>query len=383
MTKKLFFLAGEQSGDLHGAALAAAIKKSYADVAITGVAGDAMKKEGITALIESKELAVMGVSDVVKALPRLYKSYCHISHTIIKEAPEAVVLIDYQDFNMRLGRRLRKKGYKGKIIHYISPSVWAWRSKRAEVIGSYADLLLTIYPFEKRCYNGLPLNVLYIGNPIVDSALSYCHEGTFRERFGIDKETELLTLFPGSRKGEVAANLPLQLQAAKELKKRRENLHICLSVANKQVEGVIQHQLSQSPLKPQLIPQEEKYPLMYESQAAIATSGTVTLELALLCCPSVITYKMGSLNRFLAKHLFEINLPHYCIVNIIAERELFPEWIKNEADSCALARDVESLLPKGSKRLECLQGCQQIAKMLETAKSPAEYAAGAIMELLQ
>ncbi len=343
----LFLFAGEQSGDLLGGNLIKALKELSPDLELFGVGGKVMAEAGLEVIHPMERFQVMGFSDVFKSLPRLYADFKKIRTLILNRKPEAVILIDYADFNMRLAASLRKKGYQGKIVHYVCPSVWAWRKNRVFSMAKNLDLLLTILPFEKNCFNQTKLDVTYVGHPLVSVIDNY--------KYGEPLKTKepLIAIFPGSRRHEIEINLPLQIKAAKEL-----GLPVAVSVARPELQGLIEKHAGKDAL---LVPCEKRYELMKSASCALATSGTIILELGLHSVPTVVTYKMSALNCILGKYIFRINLPSYTLVNLICEKKVYPEFIHRFLSTKEIGHSLKKLLEQSE---QCQQECANLRSRL-------------------
>ena len=364
----IFILAGEPSGDLQGAHLLEALYSQAPHLEIAAVGGPRMRAFPIQCRTRMEELQVMGFTDVAKALPRLWRLFRQIRKEILDLQPKAVVCIDYPGFNIRLERSLRRGGYQGQLIHYICPTVWAWGKGRIPIMARNLDLLLTIFPFEKNCFANTSLPVEYVGHPLVKKIKQHHRLENFKERYRLDREKKILGLFPGSRKTEIERNFPLQLQAARRLQAETNDLQIAISLAHPE--------LRSSLTIPQtlLIEPEHRYDLMQNSHLALATSGTVTLELALFQIPTVVHFAIKPLDVFLAQKIFRINLPHYAIVNILEGKTIFPELFGPHLT-------VESLLQKGKElwfddelRMICLSQCAHVQEILGNADAAAAAA---------
>ena len=338
----VFLLAGEQSGDLHGAELIDTIKKESPNTHFHGVCGPKMRSQDINCIEKTESLSVMGFSDVILSLPRLFVLFKKIRNSILALQPETVIFIDYPDFNMLMARSLRKKGFKGKLIHYICPSVWAWRKGRIKTLVKNLDTLWTIFPFEKKYFENTTLDVRYIGNPLTKKIEPNSRPGPF------------LGLFPGSRHSEVTNNLPLQLAAAK-----KTNLPIAISIAHERLRNEIQEIASDENVT--FFDPKDNYKMMKQCCAAIATSGTLTLELALHNVPTVVIYKISLFNYVVAKYLLRISLPYYCIVNIIADKTIFPEHVSYKIFVDKIYKDLQYIL---EHQKECIDNCTSIRKFL-------------------
>jgi lipid-A-disaccharide synthase len=330
--KSLFLLAGEQSGDLLGKNLIISLKESFPTLKLCGVGGAYMKKAGMEVIQPMESLQVMGFYDVIRSFPRLYASFKKIKNEILRLRPSAIVLIDYPDFNIRLAKALRKSGYDGKIIHYVCPSIWAWRKKRIFPLAKNLNHLLTILPFEKQLFTNTQLPVTYVGHPLVSTIDNHLYDSQCHF------PKPLIAIFPGSRKREIALNLPLQLAAAEKL---GSTYTIAISVARPELRDVIQKYTGTKHL---FVPAEKRYELMQSATAALATSGTIILELGLHAVPTVTTYALSTLDYLLGRYIFRIHLPFYTLVNIICDQAVYPELIHRKISVEEVYRSLEKIV---------------------------------------
>ncbi|MGK5594739.1 MAG: lipid-A-disaccharide synthase [Parachlamydiaceae bacterium] len=340
----LFIFAGEASGDLHGCHLLHHLFSLRPSLKVVGVGGSKMRSTSMSCLMPMESFQVMGFTDVLFALPHLVKQFYRIRNFILKNQPKAVVLIDYPGFNLRLAKHLRKKGFTNKIVHYIAPTVWAWGKERIQTMSQTLDLLLTIFPFEKHFFDQhSSLNTKYVGNPLISQLKNHTYHPHWQKELGLTGH--LLALFPGSRKGDIERNLPLQIQAAQILLQKFPELKIAISCAHPHLRPLIEQCIRQSSCsQTTLVSDKYTYDLMKAASLAFSKSGTATLELALHGCPTVVTYELSRLNYLLAKYLFKINLPFYCIANILLKEKLFPEVIGFQLDPKELANEAVPLL---------------------------------------
>lgn len=375
-----FIMAGEQSGDLHAAHLMQALKSKNSNYKFTGVAGPLMRTEGIVEVLPMEKFAVMGFSDVIKAFPSLYKQFYQVRDFILKNQPEVVIFVDYPGFNLRMAKALRKKGYKGKLVHYICPSVWAWGKKRIEHMASTLDLLLTIYPFESESFSHTTLPVEYVGNPLQEYISKHSYNKECKKLFPSDSK-RMISIFPGSRRAEICRNLPKQLQAAALFQKKHPETAFGISCSNPIHQPLIQEMVTKTNLNHTFaVPKEYTYELMKHSHSAIAKSGTVTLELALHLCPTVVVYELSKLNYFIAKFIVRLKLPHYCIVNILNRKQVFPELIAHGFEPKNVAKHLDSI-NAGNERAACLEDCQATVLLFQSNMA-SEKAALCIRNLL-
>lgn len=376
----LFIFAGEASGDSHAASLVQELKLLAPQLALEGVAGPKMRNLGVKTFLRMEEFQVMGFSDVIQHFPALYKHFYEIKKHLLKTKPRLILFIDYPGFNLRLAKALRKDGYKGKMVHYICPSVWAWGKKRVHTLANTLDELLTIYPFEKDFFAETNLKVSYIGNPVVEAIETHTFQSDWRKMAGLPDKTEnLIAVFPGSRQGEIARNLPVQLQALQIIKEALPHTHFALSVTSPKLQAAITPYLAASKVKLHLVPSNFNYELMQEASSAIAKSGTITLELALLKRPTTVVYGLSRLNRFIAQYLLRLKLPYYCIVNILLGKEVFPELIKEGFDAKSLAAMAIRMETDATLRKTIVEGCEAVKHLLGPSQS-SKNAAKKVLE---
>lgn len=377
--KKVFISCGEQSGDSHAGKLVEALRNNHPALKFSGIVGKELHSKGVEEIFSVDKLSVMGFTDVLWALPRIFNVFYRVKHHILTQLPDLVILVDSPSFNLRLARSLRAKGYQGKLVQYISPSVWAWGDHRIKTMEQSLDLLLTIYPFEKDYFLDTKLRVEYVGNPLVSQLSQAQLKTDWRKKAKVPQSVPLISLFPGSRRGEVLRNLPLMLEAIKHSDFHK--YHVVVSVANDVCGEIISEKLSKLPYT--AVPVEvAHYELMLESKAALAKSGTVTLELALCNCPTVVIYPLTRLNKFMAKYVLRVNLQHYCIANILSKEELFPEYISKPPTETNIRQALELILNDDLKRKTIKEGCLKINQLL-SQQSSAETAASFLGELLK
>ena len=373
MKKKLtfFLFAAEPSGDAHGSTLIEALKHQYSEAEFIGTGGPKMREEGLNGPIPMESFCVMGIGDVLKNLPKLYALFKTTKRHILEKNPDCVILIDYPGFNLRLMKALRKSGFSGKIVHYIAPSVWAHGKGRIKTLERFCNLLLVIYPFEPPYFSSMPC--IYVGNPL---AYGIEHAPFFEGRHH-------LGLFPGSRLSEIEHNLPIMLRVIESLQRQlpeeMENLEIALSLARKELLSKIESLIRESSLKIKIVSPEEAHRLMYTSKVALATSGTVTLELALRKTPSVVIYKVPKLFFYIGKYIARIKLPFYCIVNILLKREAFAEFFDKELDEKLIIESAKKALEKPKSFEKDFEELEE----LMGGNDPAKKAAQEIGLLLQ
>ena len=362
---KIFFSAGEASGDVHGASLAREIKKISPSTEIFGFGGNLMAKEGVKLVRNFKDYNVMGVVEVLKNLRKIFQLLDDLTEIIRRERPDLLVLIDYPDFNWRLARRVKKFGIK--ILSYVPPSAWAWRKGRAKSCAAIADVFIAIFPFELPVYQAAGAKIFFLGNPLVDTVKPSMSKAESRKFFGVNESEQVILLMPGSRKQEIKLLLPPMLEAVKLLPDKRFFLPVADGVENL---------IDTRGLNIKLVNSTRRYDLMQIADAAIATSGTVILEAALLNLPCVVLYKMAPLNFFIGKLLVDIKF--FSLPNILADEKILPELLQDEVTPEKISYEVLKILDNRSEVVKNLQSaCAKLGesgaaarvakKILETA----------------
>lgn len=359
----LFIVAGEPSGDLQGSKIIEELFKIRPDLKIGAVAGPRMRSHPIETFFPMENLQVMGFIDVIFALPKIIRQFFAIRKKILELQPKAVICIDYPGFNIRLEQSLRKKGYRGKLIHYVCPTVWAWGKKTIPKMAKTLDLLIPLFPFEKKCFEHTSLPVKYFGHPLISAIRSFIPDPLFRRG-------KIFALFPGSRKTEIERNFHLQLKVARKLQELDSELQIAVSIAHPD----LKEQIRSFAPNALLIPPEQNYDLMHNAHLALAKSGTVTLELALHNIPTIVNFAIRPIDVFIAQKIFRIDLPFYCIVNIIGSKEIFPEFFGPNLTEQALFSAAKKLWFDESARKLCSQGCKEVKDLLGSADASSAAA---------
>lgn len=355
---KIFFSAGENSGDIHGASLAREIKKISPSTELFGFGGDEMQVAGVRLVRNYKDYNVMGVAEVLKNLRRILKLLNDLTEIIREEKPDLLVLIDYPDFNWRLAKRAKKLGVK--ILSYIPPSAWAWRKGRAKDCAKIADEFVAIFPFELPVYEQAGAKISFLGNPLVDTVKTNLSEDEARKFFGVKKSEHAILLLPGSRKQEIKLLLPEMLKAAEILSTQRPTKFF-LPVADGVNESEIKRQVEAAKVEITLT-KKNRYDLMKISDAAMATSGTVVLEAALLNLPCVVLYKMARLNYFIGKILVDIE--NFSLPNILAGKKIQPELLQDEVQPEKIVEKILKLYRGESHREKVIEDLKSACKKL-------------------
>ncbi len=374
MSKTIYFVAGEVSGDNHGAALMRALREIDIDLRFTGRGGPQMKAiagEKFTDWLN--HAAVLGLWEVLKNYGYFHEQFRQVLAEIEKAKPNAVVLIDYPGFNLRLARALRKQSAKGKIIYYISPQVWAWNRGRIKNMARFLDLMLCIFPFEADLYNKSGLRTLFVGHPMVERLRA--------RKIDIERDPNLIGLFPGSRPREVRKIFPILVETARELCKQKPGLHFEIAAASDSLAAEISRRLRDAGMRQELfqVVTGEPAATMQRASFGIIASGSATLEAAYFRLPFVLVYKVAW-PTYLAARLV-VNVRYLGMPNVLADKEVVPEFIQHRARPGVIAKTVFQLINNPTARDRMISEFDRIvAKLGEGGAS--DKAARAIVEEL-
>ena len=332
-------VAGEVSGDLHGAHLVEAIQEIEPEIQFFGVGGEGLEKRGMKLLHHVHSLSVVGISEAFRKLRTALKILRELKEAMEQERPDLIVLIDYPEFNLRLARIARKKGIP--VLYYISPQIWAWRPGRVRSIAKLVRKMVVLFPFEVPLYQAAGVDVEWVGHPLLDIVRPSLPKEEAIERFGLDPAQKTIALLPGSRIEEVARLLPPLLDSTILLRKKMSELQFIIPLAPGISETNLHPILRDGPV-PIRVVNGFSYDVMALSDLIITASGTATLEAALLGKPMVIVYKVSSLTYWVARAL--IRVKHIGLVNLVAGKEIARELIQEEVNPERIAEEALRLL---------------------------------------
>jgi lipid-A-disaccharide synthase len=340
----IFLFAGEKSGDFLGSILMENLK-TKADV--FGVGGPLLKKAGMRIVEPMEQFEIMGFFEVFFSLIKIIKALKRLAQLVIEKNPQYVILIDYPGFNLRFCKRLRNKGYKGKVIQIVMPTIWAHGKKRKQILERYFDHVFCLFPFEEK----LIKNATFVGHPL-----------TMLIKKGLSKKQPGLAIFPGSRIREISKNLPLQLEVAKKI-----DQPLFISFASAALKEKIEAILNQQKIKATLVPFEKRYWLMNRCKKALATSGTVNLELALTNTPTCVMYKVSALEYWIIKWIIRPLTAHFSLPNIILNKRIFPEFYGKRLDVDAMTQALKKVRhTKALGRLHSILSAKSFGKEVST-----------------
>ncbi|MCP5158900.1 MAG: lipid-A-disaccharide synthase [Gammaproteobacteria bacterium] len=352
-------VAGELSGDLLGANLIAALKARYPQARFTGIGGPGMVGQGLQSLAPLERLAVMGLVEVLRHLPELLCIRRQLYRQLIADPPAVFIGIDAPDFNLALERRLRARGIP--TVHYVSPSVWAWRPWRVRKIARAVHLMLTLFPFEAAFYQDHGVPVHWVGHPLADDIPLRSDASEAQRRLGLSlsTETRIIALLPGSRNGEISRMGPLLLDTAHWLHTQQPDVHFLMPAATPQLYATLEALRSErAPALPLQLTHGRSREVMTAADVVVLASGTATLEAMLLKRPMVVAYRVAPMTAWIARRL--VTIRHFALPNLLAGRELVPEffqeaataphlgaavlnWLKNSRNVAAVTREFEAL----------------------------------------
>lgn len=429
-------VAGEASGDRHGASLARALTRLHPEIKyeLFGSGGEEMRAAGVETLVDAREVGIIGVLEVARAIRKLFRAYRTLLSAARSRRPSAVVLIDWPDFNLRLAKKLHREGFK--IIYYISPQVWAWRRYRVRALRRDVDRMMVILPFEEEFYRREGLQVRYVGHPLAEAVRTTASREEFCERHGLDPARPVLALLPGSRDKEIHYHLPVMLDAAMRLRTLRMPVHgsgrnedcfgqsrienLRFQISNPQTADSLSEGRNPKSTDPQFVvplastirredveaaiqeaqltaregaggePDQlsvtvvegDTYNALGHSEFAVVASGTATVEAALALTPMIIIYRGSELNWRLIRPL--IHLDTFGMVNLIAGRRIVPELMQREATGENIAREVSAILFDPARLARMRQDLERVRELLtKEGGSASERAAQAVMDVIK
>lgn len=345
---KILISAGEASGDIHAAAVTAALKRIDSTTEVFGMGGDELRAAGGEVLFDIKDHGVMGFVEVIKKLPDLFKLRREFARVMDERKPDCLVVVDYPGFNMKLAKLAHDKGIP--VVSYIAPSAWAWNKGRAKNVAKIVDKVACIFPFEYDVYKEAGAPVEFVGHPLVDIVHPTMERAEAEAWVGKVPGRPLVLLMPGSRLMEIERMLDVILEGAKLLKKQMPEVQFAMPRAGTIPIEMLQGKIKASGLDVK-ITEGHNYDLFSVADLALATSGTVTLEAAMCGLPSVILYRTSAITAFIARRV--INIPNIGLPNIVAGRQILPEMLQEELTPAKLAATaVELLAPERRPQLE-------------------------------
>jgi len=359
---------GEPSGDLYAGDLVGHLRDQVGPLEVFGLGGDRLRAEGGRLLAHISDLAVVGLLEVLRHLRHLRAVFRSVLEEVDRNRPAVAVLVDYADFNLRLARELMRRGVP--VVYYVSPQVWAWRRGRVRAIRESVAQMIVIFPFEEPLYREAGVPVTFVGHPLVELARPATDRAAFLSAQGLDATRPVLAVLPGSRRQEVAHNLPPIAGALRLLRQRRGDLQIALAVAPSLDPGLFDSGLAGLPVARVA---GHTHALLSTASAGIVASGTATVEAALMDLPMVVVYRVSRLTYALGRPF--VRVPHYAMANLLAGREVVKELIQGDFRPEAVTAEVLALLEDPGRRELMRQGLAEIRARLGPPGAAARAAA--------
>ena len=376
----IFLVAGEPSGDQLGARLMAALRgETGGKVRFAGVGGPRMAEQGLESLFPIDELAVMGLIEVIPKIPLVWRRIRQTAAAARVARPAALVTIDAPSFTLEVSQRLKGEGFP--LVHYVAPSVWAWKAWRAERMARYLDHLLALLPFEPPYFERHGLATTVVGHPAVEAPARTPDPAAFRRRLGIADDATLVSVLPGSRRGEVRRHEPVMAGALALLKARFPKLHV-LAPTVPTVAAEIEARAKAWPVPSSVLRESgDKFEAFAASQAAMATSGTIAVELAMAELPATILYRVGPVTAVLGRALLKIKFAS--LINLLLDRAVQIELLQEDCTAERVAETVAALVADEERRAAYVAGCREATAMMgRGGEAPSRRAARAILSLI-
>ena len=371
-------VAGEASGDLLGAGLVAELKKRFPDAGFAGIGGPRMRAEGFEAWHDCGELAVMGLAEVLRHLPRLLRLRRGLRKRLLDWKPDVFIGIDAPDFNLGLERRLKQAGIR--TVHYVSPSVWAWREGRAAKIGRSADRVLCLFPMEPPIYERHGVDARFVGHPLADAFPAEPDRAAARARLGLPADAPVLAVLPGSRQGEIGRLWPVFIEASKQVAQQVPGLLVAVPAADQACRAAIEHGLDGAQLANVAVFDGQAHDVMVAADVVLLASGTAALEAMLAKRPMVVGYRISPLTYRLVMGLGLMRTSRYSLPNVLANEPIVPELMQRDCTPENLASAVMTWFRDPDARAALLPRYEHIHAKLRGNASAA--AAAAVAEML-
>jgi lipid-A-disaccharide synthase len=370
--KTLFILCGEPSGETYAVRVARAFRKRFPAAPMEGIGGARLAGEGVRLLQDYGELSVVGMTEVIRHLPAISRALRRAVRRVKNPDVGALLLVDFPEFNFRVGKKANAGGVP--VIYYIPPQLWAWRAGRAEELGRFTRGVVVPFPFEEPILKEKGVNVRFAGHPLLDELAPYFDVPAGAANCGIPEGKRVVGLLPGSRPGEIRRHFPLMVEAARRISARFPDVHFAVPLAGPEFRDVIREGLTGSAL-PLTIVENERFLVFRRMNAALAASGTATLELALLGVPPVIVYRTSSVTYRIGKRMAQV--PCIGLPNIVAGRKFLKELIQDQCRPETMAQEITDLLTDDRKRERLSETCRGLREVL-AGTGPAE----AVVEML-
>jgi lipid-A-disaccharide synthase len=374
MGRTILVSAGEASGDLYASLLVDELRRRSPDLEFFGCTGPRLRASGVSTVVDAASLAVVGLLEVVRDIPRIYGEYRKLIAAARHRRPDVAILTDSPDFHLRVARRLQAQGVP--VIYLVAPQAWAWRRGRVKSMRATLERLLCIFPFEEQFFRNEGVRATYIGHPLAGRVRPSLARDEFFKKHRLSSERRLVVVLPGSRRGEAARHLPALVEAVERLY-REEAVNVVLPASSTTGAAFFEERIGRSPIR---VTEGGSWDAMAHADVALAASGTVTVEAALMGTPMVTFYRV-TLPSWVAGRLL-VRVPFYSMVNLIAGRQVVPELMQGAMTGKAIAREARKLLSDESARAEMKAGLAEVARKL-AAREPMAAAASVVQEVLE
>ncbi|HEV2349369.1 MAG TPA: lipid-A-disaccharide synthase [Terriglobia bacterium] len=374
----IFIVAGERSGDVYGGELATALRARNSALRMFGCGGEAMRKAGVETTVDLREFALMGITEVIRHLPRARQTFNRLIEEVDHRKPSLAVLIDSPSLNLRLAKKLKRRNIR--VIYFVSPQIWAWKKWRIHHLKTRIDKMLCIFDFEEAIYRKAGIPVEFVGHPLVDLVRPHLSRPEFFERAGLDAETPTVAILPGSREREVLFNLPALLDAASRMALTRK-IQFVIPVAQSLDPAWLESKLQDYYVGRALLRTvtEAAHDVLYYSDVAAVASGTATVEAALCERPMVVVYRVAPITYWLGRYM--VDVPFYSMVNLLAGKGIVKELIQSDFTAQAVAAQIEYLLDHPEARSEMVQALRALKPRLGPGGAIPKAAEAVLREL--
>jgi len=376
-SKSVVIVAGEASADLHGSNLVKAMKRLNPGIFFWGIGGEKMEQAGVKILYSSSDMAVVGLTEVLTKLRTIFRASKKLKSILKNDHPDLLILIDFPDFNIHIARTAKR--FKTPVLYYISPQVWAWRRGRVRKIARRVDRMAVILPFEKDYYNQEPMDVEYVGHPLLDECPRNVNKHKAVSKMGVDQAQPVLGLLPGSRKEEIRNLLPVMVDAAEIMRRHYTDLQCILPLAPGIEQAFVQAFTDNTSVPVKLF-RGNIYEALSVCNVALVTSGTATLEVAIMGVPMVIVYKVSPVSYWIGRMV--IKVPYIGLVNLVGGEKVVPELTQNEVKADRLALEAITLLADTELRVNMIRKLGLIKEKLGTGGA-SERTARIALEMIR
>jgi len=374
---RLLVSAGEASGEMYGAQLIAALRRRMPDLECFGVGGERMQAEGCDLVVNSRDLAVVGITEIVSHLPRIYGEFRKLVRAMDERKPDAAVVIDSPAFNFKVAAQLHRRGVPA--IYYVAPQLWAWRSGRVRLVRRYIRKALVIFPFEEQWYRARGVDAEFVGHPLADVERPQISREEFARQYSLDPAKIWIALLPGSRRKELGMNLPAMAGAGRQFEPQYQFI---LPVASTLNAGWVEARVRENGGRAILV--HDTRAALLHSRAAVVASGTATVEAAMMGTPMVVIYRVSPLTWALGRPL--VHVQNFAMVNLIAGERVVPELIQADFTPAKVAAALREVLPDGPAREKMIRDLARVRVRLKSGndtRPAAERAADAVLRALQ